>query len=176
MNQGKQKNTLVIAKPHCNSTRGDSTYGHLQMANTESFLGLLENGVCYDQQVLLTKLCQPLPCFILYKVKHASYFRYLLTSDFCISTPYEEKDFVCVCVCVSQKMLQVIIEPVNFSFFGISCQGTDLDYCNAEWFALETNQDHSVVLEVAPKYCISDSFVDYEGYSIASRDFCLHQN
>ena len=29
------------------------------------------------------------------------------------------------------------------------------------------NQDHSVVFEVAPKYCISDSLVDYEGYSIS---------
>ena len=26
----------------------------------------LEEGVFYDQCVLLTKLCQPLPCFILY--------------------------------------------------------------------------------------------------------------
>ena len=34
----------------------------------------------------------------------------------------------------------------------------DLDYCDIEWFALETNQDHSVVFEIAPKYCISDSF------------------
>ena len=25
--------------------------------------------------------------------------------------------------------------------------------------------------EIAPKYCISDSFVDYEGYSISSKDF-----
>ena len=65
----------------------------------------------------------------------------------------------------------IFIEPFNFSFFGFSGWDIDLDYCNAEWFALETNQDHSVVLEVAPKYCISDSFVDYEGYSIASMGF-----
>ena len=31
-------------------------------------------------------------------------------------------------------------------------------------FALETNRDHSVVFEIALKYCISYSFVDYEGY------------
>ena len=47
----------------------------------------------------------------------------------------------------------------------------DLDYCNIEWFALETNGDHSVIFEIAPKYCISDSFVDYEGYSISSKGF-----
>ena len=48
----------------------------------------------------------------------------------------------------------------------------DLDYCGVEWFALEANQDHSVVFEIAPKYCISDSFVDCEGYSISLRDSC----
>ena len=30
--------------------------------------------------------------------------------------------------------------------------------------ALETNKDHSVVFEIAPKNCISDSFVDYDDY------------
>ena len=38
-----------------------------------------------------------------------------------------------------------------------------------EWFALETNRDHSVIFETASKYCISDSFVDYDGYSISSK-------
>ena len=33
------------------------------------------------------------------------------------------------------------------------------------------NRDHSVFFELAPKYCISDSFVDYEGYSISSKGF-----
>ena len=55
--------------------------------------------------------------------------------------------------------------------FGISGRGIDLDYCDVEWLALETNQDHSVVVEVAPKYCISDSFVDYDGYSISFMGF-----
>ena len=41
-----------------------------------------------------------------------------------------------------------------------------MDYCDTEWFALEMNRDHSVIFEIAPKYCILDSFVDYEGYSI----------
>ena len=47
----------------------------------------------------------------------------------------------------------------------------DLDYCDSEWFALETNRDHSVVFEIASKYCILDSFVDYDGYSISSKGF-----
>ena len=40
-----------------------------------------------------------------------------------------------------------------------------------EWFALEMNRDHSVIFEIASKYCISDSFVDHDGYSISSEGF-----
>ena len=46
-----------------------------------------------------------------------------------------------------------------------------MDYCDIEWFALETNRDHFVVCKTAPKYCILDSLVDYEGYSISSKGF-----
>ena len=49
--------------------------------------------------------------------------------------------------------------------------GIDLDYCDIEWSALETKRDHSVVFEIASKYCISDSFVDYESYFISSKGF-----
>ena len=48
-----------------------------------------------------------------------------------------------------------------------------MDYCDIEWFALETNREHSLVFEIASKYCISDSFVDYDGYSIFSKGFLL---
>ena len=68
-------------------------------------------------------------------------------------------------------MLQVFIELINLSFFGISGWGIDLDYHNVEWFALEMTWDHSVIFEVALKYCISNYFVDYEGYSISSKVF-----
>ena len=63
----------------------------------------------------------------------------------------------------------VFIELFNFSFFIAACWGIDLDYCDIEWFAVETNRDHSVVFEVASKYWISDSFVDYDGHSISSK-------
>ena len=36
---------------------------------------------------------------------------------------------------------------------------------------LEMNRDHSVVFEIASKYCILDSFFDYDGYSISSKGF-----
>ena len=59
----------------------------------EFSLVLLEEGVCYEQCVLLEKLCYPLLCFILYSnAKFAYYSRYLLTSHFCIAVPYNEKD------------------------------------------------------------------------------------
>ena len=58
------------------------------------------------------------------------------------------------------------MEPLNFSFFSTTGWGIDLDYSDTEWFALEMNRDHSVVFKIASKYCISDSFVDYVGYSI----------
>ena len=45
------------------------------------------------------------------------------------------------------------------------------DLYDIEWFALETNRDHSVVFETESKYCIFDSFVDYDGYSISSKGF-----
>ena len=63
------------------------------------------------------------------------------------------------------------MEPFNFSFFGITDWGIDLDYCVIEWFILERNRDHSIIFEIAPKYCILDSYVDYEGYSISSKGF-----
>ena len=59
----------------------------------------------------------------------------------------------------------------NFSFFSITGRGVDLDYCDIEWFALEMNRDHSVIFEIASMNCISDSFVDYDGYSISSKGF-----
>ena len=60
---------------------------------------------------------------------------------------------------------------IQLHFCGISGWDRDLGYCGIEWFALEMNRDHSVVFENASKYCISDSFVDYEGYSISSKGF-----
>ena len=112
---------------------------------------------------------ESLPCFIPYsKAKFACYSRCFLTSYFCIPVPYNEKDLFLECQ--FSKILQVFIEPFNFSFFSITGWGIDLYYSGIEWFALEMNSDHSVVFETASKYCISDSFVHYDGYSISSKD------
>ena len=71
------------------------------------------------------------------------------------------------------KVLYLFIEPFNLSFSTISGWGIDLHSWDIEWFALERNRDHSVILEIAPKYCILDSSVDYERYSISSKGFLL---
>ena len=64
----------------------------------ESSPVLLEEGICYDQRILLAKLYYSLPCLILYsKAKFACYSRYLLTSYFHIPVFYDEKDIIFVC-------------------------------------------------------------------------------
>ena len=64
-----------------------------------------------------------------------------------------------------------LLGTIQLQLFSITGQGIDLDYRDIEWFALEMNRDHSVVFEVASKYCNSDSFVDHDGYSISSKGF-----
>ena len=130
------------------------------MSMCRASLALLEAGVFYFQCVLLAKLYQPLPCFIWYsKAKFAYYTRYLLSSYFCIPVSYKEKviffSFFFFFWCSFQKLLQVFIDMFNFRFFSVTGWNTDLDYCDIEWFALETNRYHSVIFEIASKCCIS---------------------
>ena len=68
------------------------------------------------------------------------------------------------------KGLVGLHRTVQLQLFSITGQGTDLYYCDSEWFALETDRDHSVVFETASKYCISDSLVDHDGHSISSEE------
>ena len=49
--------------------------------------------------------------------------------------------------------------------------GHRFDYGEIEWFAFKMNRDHSAVFEIASAYCILDSFVDHDGYSISSEGF-----
>ena len=57
---------------------------------------------------------------------------------------------------VSYKRYVVFIELFNFSFFSITDQGIDLGYCDIEWFALETNKDHSVILKIGYSIILID--------------------
>ena len=64
------------------------------------------------------------------------------------------------------KGLVRLHRTVQLQLLSVTGWGVDLDCCDIEWFALEMNRDHSVIFEIAPKYWILDSFVDYEGYYI----------
>ena len=63
------------------------------------------------------------------------------------------------------------IELFTFSFFSITSWDIVLYHSDIEWCALKMNQDHSVIFEIASKYCFLDSFVDYDGYSISFKGF-----
>ena len=69
------------------------------------------------------------------------------------------------------KVFVGLHRTIQLQLFSVTGWGIDLDYCDTEWFALETNREHSVVFQIASKYCILDSFVDHDGYSISSEGF-----
>ena len=125
---------------------------------------LLEEGVCSHQCVLLAKLYQSLPCFIPYsKAKFACYSRCFLTSYFCIPVPCNEKD---IFLGVSSKRSCRSSQDRSTSASSALLVGA------YTWITVILNglpwkqTDHSVILEIASKYCISDSFVDHDGYCI----------
>ena len=60
---------------------------------------------------------------------------------------------------------------VQLQLFSVTDRDIALDYRDIECLALEMNRDRSVIFEIASKYCISDSFVDHEGYCISSKGF-----
>ena len=69
------------------------------------------------------------------------------------------------------KVLVGLHRTVPLLLFHVAGWSIGLDYHHIEWFALEMNGDHLVIFEIASKYCISDSFVDRDGYSISSKGF-----
>ena len=50
--------------------------------------------------------------------------------------------------------------------------GHRLGLLNIERFALEMNRGHSVIFEIAPKYCISDSLLTVRAIPFLLRDSC----
>ena len=98
--------------------------------------------------------------------------RCFLTSYFCIPVPYNEKDiFFWVLVL---EGLVCLHRTVQLQLLQHYWSGHRLGLPDIEWFALETNRDHSVVFETAAKNSISDSVFDYEGYSISSKRYLLN--
>ena len=60
-----------------------------------------------------------------------------------------------------------LLRTIQLQFLQCYWLQHDLDNRDIEWFALEMNRDDFVI----SKDCISDSFVDYKGYSIFSKGF-----
>ena len=69
------------------------------------------------------------------------------------------------------KGLVVLHRTVQLQLLQHYWLGHRLGFRAIEWFALETNRDHSVIFEIVSKYSILDSFVDHDGYSISSEGF-----
>ena len=71
------------------------------------------------------------------------------------------------CSLKNDRMISVRLQgkPFNITVIQVYDPTSNTEEAEVEWFALETNRDHSVVFEIASKYCISDSFVDHDGYS-----------
>ena len=65
------------------------------------------------------------------------------------------------------KGLVGLFRAVQLPFLRHYWLGHRLGLRDIEWFSLETIRDHSVIFEIASKYCISDSFVDHDAYSIS---------
>ena len=82
-------------------------------------------------------------------------------SDICFPVSHNEKD-IFFGVLVLEGLIG-LHRTIQLSFFSFTARGIDLDYHDIEWFVLGMNRDHSVVFEIASKYCISDSLVDYDG-------------
>jgi len=137
----------------------------------ESSLGLLKKGVCYTR-VFSWQNCLS-----------------LCPASFCTPRPN-----LTIILCIFWLLPLAFQSPVmkRTYLFGISSRrhcrssynwsisaslaisswGIDLNYWDVEWFALETNWDHSLVFDIVSKYCISDFFVDYGGIPFLLRDFC----
>ena len=95
-------------------------------------------------------------------------FWYLLTSYFCIPIPYEEKNIFFLC-CSLHRTCQ--LQLLQHQWLG---HRLGLLWC---WMVcLETNWNHSVIFEIAPKWYNLDCFVDYEGYSVSSKGILAHNS
>ena len=136
----------------------------------ESSLGLLEKYVCYEQHILFLKVCYTLPCFILYsKAKLACYFRYLLTSYFCIPILCDEKDlFFSVLVlesvvrlhCTNQIQLlqhQWLGHRLGLLWYWIVCLGiVTRSFCHFEVLPSTTFQTLLLTVRATP-FLLKDS-------------------
>ena len=135
---------------------------------------LQEKGVCYDKCVLLAKLLVFSPLHFVSKGNLACYSRYLQIFQFCNPVLYDENYIFFWCQLY--KVLQIIIEePFNFSFFSISCQGIDLDYCDIEWFAWKRTELILSFLRLYPSTEFQTLLLTMRATPFLLRDSCPQQ-
>ena len=125
--------------------------------------------VCYDQCVLWqnsVSLCPASFCSPRPNLPITPGISWLPT--FAFQSPLMKRTSFLVLVLKGLVGLHRTIQLQLLQHYGL---GPRLGYCDTEWVALERSRDHSVIYEIASKYCISDSFVDYEVHSISSKGF-----
>ena len=138
----------------------------------ESFLVSLEEGVCYDQCILLVKLCYPLLCFTLYsKAKLACYSSYLLTSYFFIPVPFDEKDIFFWLLVLED--LVGLHQTIQFQLLQHYWMGHRLGLLWYWMVCLGNEQRSFCHFWDCIQALYSDSLVNYDGYSISSKGFLL---
>ena len=54
----------------------------------------------------------------------------------------------------------------------LQCWGIGLDYCDIEWFALEMNRDHSIVLRLHPSTAFQTVLLTIVAAPFLLRDSC----
>ena len=121
--------------------------------------------VCSLGKILLASFCTPRPNFPV--IPGVSWL-----PTFCIPVPYNvlKRHLFWVLVLDGLVGLHRTIQLQLLQCYWLG------HWLGLPWYwmvCLETNRDHSVIFDIVPKYCILDSFVDYEGYSISSKEF-LH--
>ena len=62
----------------------------------------------------------------------------------------------------------------QLSFLSITGQGIDLDYCDIEWLAFETNRDHFGSFETASNSAFWTLLLPMMATPFLLRDSCLH--
>ena len=134
----------------------------------ESSLLLLEEGVCYDQCILLAKLSL---CPASFRIPRPNLpvtpgVSWLPTFAF-QSTIMKGTSFGVLVL----KGLVGLHRTIQLQLLQHYSSGHRLGLLWYWRVALETNTDHYVFFETASKYCILESFVDYDGYSISSKGF-----
>ena len=70
------------------------------------------------------------------------------------------------------KVLVDLHRTIQLQLLHVTGWGIDLDYCDIEWFALETNRDHSVVFEIHPSTAFRTLLLTMMATPFLLRDSC----